>query len=288
MPVKAVAHDLEGTVPELLSRLEQAQARDDVAEAQVRRYGTWFLVCLLTGLIGWLPLLFVTMELETVTPLLLCPIALVAAVVFKLLQVRARRFDLDDRRLEAGVHVLRMLAADTALDGRVKLQLDFRGYRAGGRVVSKEGGFFSTVKRWKYSHEWLQLTGALIDGTRYQLTVTDTVGRKTRSKRKYVKVKERFRSQIALRVRMRPRHGGIEPVVALLESMVPPPPLERVAVSGSGLSLEVRLATPATAASKGRYGTTPADPARLVSGDMILAALLWTWDGIGRTLERTA
>jgi len=286
--VKAAAHELEGSIPELLSRLEQAQLSDATAEARVKRYGTWFLVCLIFGLVGWLPLAFVGVFLDTTAPVALSPISLVAAVVLKVLQIRARRFDVVNRYLEVAVRVLRMLAADTAQGARVALRLDLRGYESAGRVVEKTGGFFSSVKTRKYSHPWFQLTGALVDGTRYQLAVTDTVGRKTQSKRKYTKVKERFRSQIALRMRMRARYGAIEPVVSALEAAAPPSPLKRVAVTGSGNSLEVRLATPATGSTKGRYRTTPLDPKRLVSGDMVLGALLWTWDGVGRSLQRTA
>lgn len=286
--MKADVQELEGPISEILSRLEQARSSDDRAEAQVKRYGTWFVVCLVVGLIGWFPLTFVVIALDSSAPLLLSPIALVAAIVLKVLQVRARRFDLDDRRLDATLHVLRMLAADTPQGARVRLRIDFRGYRSGGEVVAKKGGLFSSVNASKYVQEWLRLTGALLDGTRYQLAVTDVVSRKTKSKRKYTKVKEQFRSRIVLSVRVRPRHGGIEPVVAALETDNPPVPLQRLAVGGRDQTLRVQLATPITRATKGRYRSTPADPALLVSGDMILSALLWTWDGIGRSLKRTA
>ena len=59
---------LEGSIPELLSRLEQAQLSDATAEARVKRYGTWFLVCLIFGLVGWLPLAFVGVFLDTTAP----------------------------------------------------------------------------------------------------------------------------------------------------------------------------------------------------------------------------
>jgi hypothetical protein len=286
--VKAEAHAFDGPVAEILGRLEEAQASDGLAEKQTKRYSNWFVGCLVFGLIGWLPLAFVGTALDTSTPILLSPLSLVAAVVFRVLQVLARRHDVDDRRLETAARLLRMLGADTAEGASAELKLDLRGYLKAGRLVEKQGGFFSSVKTWKSSFPWLQLTGALVDGTRYQIGVVDTIGRKTKSKRKYKKVKERFRSQIVLKLRLRPRAGAVEPIVAALEAAEPPSPLSRVAVKGSGQLLEVRLATPPAVQTKGRYRTTPADPARLVSGDQLLSALLWTWDGIGRSLQKTA
>jgi len=286
--VKIGAHELEGPVPEVLSHLAAAEASDDRAEVGVRRYGRLALICFLVGLFGFVPLAVASAFLETTVPVALSPILLVAAVVFKILHSLAKRHDLDDFRLEAAQRVLKMLVVDTPQDARVRLRLDFRSYLKAGRLVAKKGGFFSTVKQKKYVHPWFQLTGALVDGTRYQLSVTDVIGRKTRSKRKYTKVKERFRSQISLRVRVRPRYGAIEPVVATLESLAPPSPLRRLSVQGQGQMLTVRLLTPATNAVQGRYRSTPVDPTRRISGDMLLGALLWTWDAFGRSLKRTA
>ena len=144
------------------------------------------------------------------------------------------------------------------------------------------------LKTAKHAHEWLRVAGALVDGTRYQLAVVDSVARKEKSKRKYTKVKERIRSQILLQLRLRPRHGDAQPVAAALKALAPPRPLSLAGVDAKGQVLQARLASAICTRTKGRYRPTVRGESNLVTGDMLLQTLIWAYDGIGRSLARTA
>jgi hypothetical protein len=270
---------LSGTTAELVPRLESASARDERAERRARRYGVGALIA---G-IGALPSVFVMGPLgvalgyETLAGWVLLSL-LGLAVALGLAWGFERLHDVDDRKLQAARRTLRVLAADVPASRPVSLELDLRGYRRGGRLLERQGFLFGQRRR-RYAQRWLQLRATLADGSVVVASLTDDVVRKVKPKRKRTKVRERFRSQATLVLRLARRHGPAQPLVEALSRSGPPLGLRRVACTGSGRSLRVVLATPAAVRLRDR-STSERGFEQLGSAKTLLAGLHWIYVAI--------
>jgi hypothetical protein len=290
MSMRVDAYELTGKALPLLRRFEAAHGSDKEAEARARKLGIRAALCgagaFLSLFLGGL----LAASFDTPLGFLLLPVFLVAMIVLLVKRSKVKKFDLDDRKLDAVTRVLRMLSVDIPPESDVGLRVDFRSYQEGGtKSDEQKSGTFGSVKSTKYTHPWLRLGGVLVDGTRYQLDVVDAVARKEKRKRKYTKVKERIHSSIQLQLRLRPdRYGSSEAVAQQLQGVAPPRPLQLKAVRATGPKLEAVLQTPLYSNVKGRYQPAEQGKENLVTADMLLQTMLWAYDGIGRSLAKSA
>ncbi len=221
----------------------------------------------------------------------LIPAALLAVAIFFFVKMsQASDFDLDDRKLETVVKLLRMLNADTPQESEVTVDIDFRSYKKGGEKLKDEKPA-PWQQQLAYEHSWLGLRGVLMDGNRYDLRVTDLAAVKKKTKRKYTKVKERIRSRLDIALRL--KSADPAQVAAHLEQSARPASLVLRSARHRGRRLTCSLMTPEYTWFKGR-GDAVRDavretgPEHRVSGDHILKALLWIYDGVGRVRGKAA
>jgi len=181
-----------------------------------------------------------------------------------------------------------MLRADTPMQSDVELELDLREYKEGGELVDqqKEGGS-GGVRNFRYQHSWLALTGALADGTRYRLAVSETVNRKEKPKRKgRVKLKERTAGSVQLQLRPKPgKYGPPESIVEALQQTPPQPPLALKSVRAAGPRLAATLVTGQHVKVTARRNSGEQGEENVVKSDALLSALLWAYDGLGRAAK---
>lgn len=130
-------------------------------------------------------------------------LALVFTIAMFVMRARAKRFDLDDRKLAAVEHLLGVLSADIKPNAAVGLGLDFRGYfRQDARLAN--GG---------YARKWLVARLPLADGSSAELSVATHCKRKTRRKNKYTKIKDRVFEELVIELRP-PRGAALAPDAA--------------------------------------------------------------------------
>ena len=163
--MKVAAYRLEDTAAGFLARFEATHASDKAAEKAIRRAKVTAIVAAVCTLPSCLVGIGLGLEL------LLFKISLSIALGALAFWFWKRRYDIEDRKLQAVVRVLKVLRADVPAQGKLGVNVDFRGYRRGGTVVKKEGGFFSSVKSKRYRHDWLQIQAPLLDGSRVQINV---------------------------------------------------------------------------------------------------------------------
>jgi hypothetical protein len=290
MTMQVDSYELTGKALPLLRRFEAAQGSDKQAEARARKLGIGAALCGAGAFLSFFLGGMVAAVTDSSIGFLLIPAFLIGMIVLLVKRHKAKKFDLDDRKLATVVRVLRMLSADTPQQSDVSVHVDFRDYQKGGtRSDEQKSGVFGSSKSMKFTHPWLRFGGVLADGTRYQLDVVESVARKERSKRKYTKVKERIRSTLQIQLRLRPtRYGSGDAVAQLLRSIPPPRPLQLKGVRATGPKLQAVLQTPLYSKVKGRYRPTETGKENLFDADMLLQSMLWIYDGIGRSLAKSA
>ncbi len=262
------AYRFQGTADALLRQLETAERRDNEAEGKAKRYGCTTAFCFVFGIvlsfasIAFPPLLF------------LGPPLVVAGIVFAVKYSREKKHDLDDRKLDAALRLVQVLRADIPAQESVALRLDFRDYRRGGRLVTKEGGMFSSLKVYDYEHAWLDFSARLADGNVVAIAVVDEVTRKEKSKRKYTKVRERVSSDVSLSVKL--REGDAAQVQARLDGAPPGLAVRRVVGQGAHLRVSLEGGEALTLQGRGSASTN----GKLLDADSLLGALLWVYGGI--------
>lgn len=284
MAMKVDSYTLRGKLTPLLRRFEEAQASDADAEKRIKKAGCTGGLLLVGGFFGFFPAAWAA-DLAGPAVFAVPVAAIVAAIVFFVKAVKLSKFDLDNRKVDCVVRLLRMLRADTPRDADLTLELDLRPYKDGGQKLDEEGGGFGNPKRIRYQHAWLTLSGSLADGTRYKLGVTENVARKEKPKRKgRVKVKEQTRGTIQLQLRLKAsRYGDAAVIAQQLQQLAPRPPLALREVKGSGPSLMASFVTAPHVKITARRGSGETGEENLISSDALLAAMLWAYDGIGRT-----
>lgn len=166
------------------------------------------------------------------------------------------RFNVDDRRYTLVWELARYLGTDMAPDSPLDVTIDFNSYQNRRYLTDQTGGgMFSSTSASSYCLPWLTLKGALADGSRFRLAVTQVVKRKERRKRKYTKVKEAFREKISLALLVKAkRYANLERIEGLMDGAQLPPGIQLRRVSGSGNRVTVHALTDCHRRVKGRGG----------------------------------
>jgi hypothetical protein len=107
----------------------------------------------------------------------------------------AKRGDLEDRKLAVAEGVVRALAPELKQGRPIEATIDFRAHH---ELAPKAQQGSSAARALAYEHPWLQLSFVLGDGTKVRLVGTLHAKRKTKSKRKYTKVKERCHETLSV------------------------------------------------------------------------------------------
>lgn len=286
MPRLNVArHELKGSCDTLLWRIRESTAQDKAAESSSRRWGTAAVLLVLVTLPLLLSLTgrWATKHRHRRLKAAVQALGALTGLGGLFCGVKAWRekdFDLDDAKLAAVKRFLDIAKVDIPKDAPLAVDVDFRTYNNGGQVVGKEGGLFSSVKTYRYRHDWLSVSGSFIDGNRFRLAVTDRVTRKEKSKRKYTKVRESRRSRVRLLLSLKDRWGGAAGAAAVAKAG-PEGPHRPRAVASRGNVVIADWMTAQCLTQTGRYGTTGKADNR-VSGDDLLGSLVWTYAALHR------
>jgi hypothetical protein len=286
MPMKVDNYTFKSRLLPLLRQLEQAQADDAVAESKIKKLGGAGCALVVAALIGIFVCLSFIESGTTALVFLIPGLLVVAGIVFFVKMGKLMKYDLDNRKVECAVGLLRMLRADTPVQSDVELDLDLREYAEGGKLVDDrtEAG---EVKVHRYQHPWLSLRGALADGTRYQLGVVETIHKKEKRKRKgRVKTKERTSGAVQLQLRPKPgKYGEQEAILAALQQAPPQAPLSLKGVRAAGPRIVASFATGQHVKITARRGSGEQGEENIVKVDALLSALLWAYDGLGRSAK---
>lgn len=251
----------------LLTRFGLAVIADKAVERRAKTFRWLTFLLGVPGLVG--------LSVFPATPWLALPLAgLVAGIVCAFRWRHYHTLDLDDRKLQAVLKLLRVLRADVPHREPLDLTVDLRDYRHGGRLLLREGSWFgSNVK--KYGHAWLRLGARLADGNRITVLLSDRVIRRQKrksagGKTKY-KVVERCWSEVTVSLRLDKHYRPVERLVGRLRSRSAPVLLAVRSVSASpeGARVDASLRTPVF--------TTPA---ALADGDVVLSAIRWLYGGL--------
>ena len=255
---------LDARVDAVISRFSVAWVEDKAVERKAKRY-TWLAVgC---GVLA-IPLG------ALVAPAAAAPAGVLLAA-FAIAAVRFHRLDIEDRKLQAVLRVLKVLRADIARDQRVALTVDLRSFSAGERVQS--------FRVTRYRHRWLELATTLADGNAITLEVTDRV--KQKSKRK--KTRTLSFSEVRIAVRFAKRYRPIGPIADALRGHAPgtgsPGPFTPGAEDRSA---EAERRLEASYRTRRADGTAPAAAPRgwdgLATADTLLSAVRHVYGGIAR------
>jgi hypothetical protein len=183
---------------EVLADLPQI---DTIRTDAEKNAAAWF-----TALFVWIGVLVVLflITIGASTPAIVPMVVIIVGIVGGILINRARQKQIeripDPRRYQLPARLLRHLACDMAPDASVTIEVDLNHYRQQQYHTTKgpAGRYTLTV----YTLPWLVLEGELLDGSRFRLTTTQHVKRKSRSRgKKGEKVKEVLWEEINLTVR---------------------------------------------------------------------------------------
>lgn len=180
-------------VAQQLERLHQLHHKDKSTEKRVKVLGWSAVGCVLFAIAS-----FVLAAVTHVDELLVGIAAVPLIVPILIVRAIFKRSDIDDRKLHAARRLLEVIAGDLKPGSTVALKIDFGGYDR-LKPVSKEGGWFSSVKSYQFvKRDWLDLRFTLADGTRVKVTASTHTKRKTKAKRKYTKVKDKISERLNL------------------------------------------------------------------------------------------
>jgi hypothetical protein len=153
------------------------QRQDEAAERAKRTATTWAIILLVVGI----PLLF--LFAVGVFPL-------AGSAYFFFRRGHFTKLDIENRKLEVVTGTLVALAPEFRPRRALGIQLDFSAYTAHKTPGAGQA----------FAHRWLVLSLPLQDGSHVQVEVTLLVKQKSRSKRKYTKIKARLFEEICIRV----------------------------------------------------------------------------------------
>jgi hypothetical protein len=221
--VQPVVQRLRDKPDRLLTILGIASVEDKATQQKASRIGMWAGLCVLATIGSFVGTILTGGLLLPVT-LGFLALTIVLIVRYK----RRKRLDLDDRKLDTALKLLRILRADIPKDASVALTLDPRMYSDGGTVVSRKGSIT------KYRHPWLELTAPLADGNVVTLGLTDRVKRKDKTKRKKSIHLEWWRSDLDVTLKLAKRYGDASSAAQRLRARAAPPTLKLVTVAEQG------------------------------------------------------
>lgn len=281
--MKTALHRLSEPADLLLARLEDAATRDKRAQKNVK-IGCGALVAIVFGGLFGLAALADLIGSNLVFLGLLVVVPVIAFIVHE------TGHDVDDRKLAAATDLVRTLRADVPAAGNIQLEIDFREYtKSGTKVADPAQAKVKGVKVEKYQQKWLEVRTTLADGTQIDAAITDRISRKSKPKRKYVKVKEAFVSDVTLGLRLDKRYGDAEAIAPRLYRHPALAACQERARTAKGRNLYVALRTPGAARINSRRAPTQFHGVeRIGSGRTILDMLAWVYDGIGRGAKKAA
>ncbi len=252
---KTLVYDTEVGTSELLADLRRIAELDKVHEARERFWKTVTTLAIVIGLAsGWAAIMLSTM-IFWVVPF----IFLILAVWAGVRKAGHARLNLEDRRYQIVAGVVRHLSCDMPPETPWRVRVDFNDYQQREYLKERTGGSFSSVSSAKYAIPWLRLDGTLVDGNKFRVTAVMTVKRKEKHKRKYTRVKEVFREQVTLNLRIKEqRYVGLERLGELIKGGPVPSQAAISSVSREGNRVTVTAETRPHVRLKGRRGTTGA------------------------------
>lgn len=189
---------LEGSWASLRSQLDEISRNDAEAETRVasgNRTGCWGMALIFVGIF--------TSALGFGIPILI--LGIVMAVYGFASSSSASQFDLENMRYRLPAEVLDKLAVDLDQEKPISLVIDFRASQSPQFVQKTEQNkflFFSSGPKITYfSHPWLELSAATVDGHRIKLSLTREGSFKQVAKRKRTKTRLRYYDVISSVVR---------------------------------------------------------------------------------------
>lgn len=246
----------------IVSRFTTAWVEDKAIERKKR---TLMWVMIVFGAIGIGGIIVAAFITETWSPLLVTLVAAVPVIIAGRWWRAYNRLDIDNRKLETVLRVLRILRADIPSKDRVSLTVDLRNYDAAAAGQKTVTAVASGVSA--FADAWFDLTARLADGNVVTLRLIDRIKRKTKRKGR---IRLAARSQIRVGMRVAKQYRPAEAIAGRL----------RGRSAGEGLRV-----TGATAAAENRLLVAFESPRvqtleQLPAGDATLRALASVYNGI--------
>jgi hypothetical protein len=191
----AVVLNLQGSLPQILTKVADLNQADKLAEQRKKTLGVWAVVALIVGIFT-LPLFFAGL-----------PVIVLAVVLFWQ-RSRLGAPDLEDRKLEVVSGTLVAFGPELRANKPVKAVAEFAAVHQRApvnRSVTGTGFLESKATQETFAHWWLSLEFTLSDGVTVTVDGSTHAKRKSLAKRKYTKVKERTFER--LNVRLSPAKG---------------------------------------------------------------------------------
>jgi hypothetical protein len=265
--VRPAVHQFTEDAEKLLARFAVATVQDRHVDRARRNAGLGFFAALAVGvvLLFWLPALAALLG--------------VVAVVCAVLWFRWKGRDIENRKLETVLKLLRILRADIPRDKPIALTVDLRGYAAGGEPTPRTWARFRRPPIVHYRHRWLQLRCRLADGNVVRIGVTDVV----KSKQKRKKTVVTWGGDLSLAIRLAPQYA---PRAAEIGEALH---------AGPAKSVGVRVVSARTRRARRGRDVEPWVVARLrapragapaVNADTVLGVLRWAYAAIAGARSR--
>lgn len=185
--------------------MEFLQAFDRYQEKRQQIYG----YCLWGSLLGVVAGVAVATALQLqVLGAIISVAAILACIVTGIGRASYGRLNLEDRRYRLVAGVLRMIAKDMAADAQVSVKLDFKPHNHKSKFKEK-GPVRGT--HWNarfYDDQWLQISGALLDGTKFSVSMIEKQQDRYRTKRSAsgkMKTKTKTKNSSELVCSLRPK-----------------------------------------------------------------------------------
>jgi len=265
------------SVEEILAQVRSLEAHDKFVEAQVKEQGTkavWWWVgfavsfILLIVLANALPVL-------VFLPILGGILSLAMGIVYSARRAKWAKENIENRRLELTGQLFTVLGRDIPRRNKCAVNVSFDDYRTHGTQVElTKSGIFGGIKQYKYEDTWFTARGLLYDGNRFKVTITQTVRRKEKAKRKYTKITERFDEEITLLLKVSPE---TYPNIAGLAEALQPGIYDNLHVQrvlAQGNLVRITCATTTATRLRGRSGAQESGWDNLATGDTVLKLFL--------------
>jgi hypothetical protein len=248
-----------GDVVAVLRACEVIRLSDKVAERKRPRLG-WAAIAMFVGA-------FLSVPFGARTSWQLPLIAGFAAgfLVFVIWWNKVRKIDIEDRKLDVVLGTIATFAYELALKRCISVSVDFRDHAKTRATHAGDAEHFE--------HPWLDLAFTLADGTELQLEGTSHAKRKSRRKRKYTKIGERYHER--LRVTLRPPRGH---AFAVGTPALPPgvSPCDGLRLRGARLqpaAARFEFSTPDARRWRNRAGWGSSGTAGLLTRQKVVAAI---------------
>jgi len=271
----------KNTYPNLMKELIRLKAWDEEIERKRKTWG-WMValsvICAILAIIGVAKLSSDSVNQAVYIFPSLFAISFVVSLVIYLRQVSK---DLDNRKLETAMSVVARIGEDIPPESQCAITIDFKEYRKGGSLVSKSGSWL-TGHEFLYVHPWLNFSGKLYDGNKFDVLVETYVKRKEKRKRKYTKVKEAFSEKATLTVRLNPEiYPDPAQVAGNISTGITPYGFEIKRAIGTDKALKVTLETGSSVIVHAR-GSMSGTLDKLLNGDRLLGLFIQTYAGIAK------